>query len=202
MGMPGLPLVAELGHRPLLAVRDEHRVEAEAGAAASFLGDPALKRARAAQLAAVRSDRDQLADVARPAVLLARQGLEDPLDVPALRPASRLDARPPGERLDLEPGVLAEQPAVRAHAAPEQRLAACVLVERGARLRGIVRDVEQLDAPAGQRELQLAALVLVLRAQDQRSQRASSTSSSRATSSSACERRSRSMRISISSRGP
>ena len=39
MGALGLPCVAELGHRLLLAVRDEDRVEAEAGRAARLPGD-------------------------------------------------------------------------------------------------------------------------------------------------------------------
>src|SRR5689334_7084057 len=155
----GLPLVAELGHRALLAVRDEDRVEAEAFRPARFLGDAAFERARAAELASVRRERDELADVAGAPVGLAVERLEDPLDVPALRPARRLDARGPVQRIDLEPRVLAEHPCLRrSDLAAVKRLAARVLQEPVAGLRRIVARVEQLDRPAGERLPQLAQL--------------------------------------------
>jgi uncharacterized membrane-anchored protein len=50
VGAGGLPLVAELGHRPLLALGEEDRVEAEALRAARLVDDPALEDAGAAKL--------------------------------------------------------------------------------------------------------------------------------------------------------
>jgi hypothetical protein len=64
VGVFGLPLISELGNRPVLAVRDEDRIEAEAGRAAGLMGDSAPEDAGAAQLPAVGRDRDELADVA------------------------------------------------------------------------------------------------------------------------------------------
>jgi hypothetical protein len=165
--MPCLPRVAELGHGALLAVRDEDRVETEASGAVRLLGDAALERAGAAVLAAVGSDRGELADVAGAAIPFAGERFEDPLDVPTLGPTGGFDAGPAAERLDLESGVLAEHPRIRrADLAAEQRLAAGVLEERAARLGRIVVGVEELDRPAGESVLELAPLVLVARAQD------------------------------------
>ena len=57
-----LPVVAELGDRALLAVGDEHRVVAEAFAAARRVGDPALERRPVPRTSlAVGRERDELA---------------------------------------------------------------------------------------------------------------------------------------------
>jgi hypothetical protein len=69
MGVAQLPVVAELRHGSLLARGDEDRVVAEAFRAARRLGDAAFQDAGAAELAAVRRDQDELADVARRAIL-------------------------------------------------------------------------------------------------------------------------------------
>src|SRR5436190_18207572 len=53
VGVLRLPFVPELGDRPLLAVRDEDRVVAEALAPLRRDGDPTLERARAAELASI-----------------------------------------------------------------------------------------------------------------------------------------------------
>ena len=173
--MLGLPRVAELGHGLLLPVRDEHRVEAEARRAARLLGDLPCERPGRTQLAADRSQRDELADVAGAAIVLAGQRLEDPLHMPALGPARGLDTGRTAERVHLEPGVLAEeQRAGRTDLTPMQRLAARVLEERVPRLRRIVVGVEEIDGEAGQRRLELAPLVLVVRAENERRQRAAS----------------------------
>src|SRR5207248_1087391 len=102
VGVLRLPLVAELRDRLLLAGRDEDRVEAEAGRAVSLERDPAFERAGAAELPPVGRDRDELADVAGAPVLDPGERVEDPLHMPALRPARSLDAGLSSERLDLE----------------------------------------------------------------------------------------------------
>ena len=65
----GLPLVAELGDRPLLALRDEHRVETEASGPSEPVGDSALEDAGAPELLALRREGDELADVPRATAL-------------------------------------------------------------------------------------------------------------------------------------
>jgi hypothetical protein len=90
-----LPLVAELGHCPLLVLRDEDRVEAEALRAARFVHDAALEDAGAAVLLAVRRERDELADIARPPVLPfdADELAKEPLDVLVACESRRVDTR-------------------------------------------------------------------------------------------------------------
>jgi hypothetical protein len=65
MGVLGLPVVAELCHRLLLALRDEDRVEAETAGSPRLADDAAFEDARAAELGAGRRDGDQLTDVTR-----------------------------------------------------------------------------------------------------------------------------------------
>ena len=65
MGVLPFPLVAQLGNRSLLPVRDEDRVEAEAFGATRLEGDSSFERARAATLLAGWRQDDQLADVTR-----------------------------------------------------------------------------------------------------------------------------------------
>src|SRR5512138_2785022 len=69
MRVPGLPLVAELGHGSRLSRRDEHRIEAEPLAPARAVRDPPLERAGAALLGSFGRQRDELADVAGTAPL-------------------------------------------------------------------------------------------------------------------------------------
>src|SRR5213595_2710578 len=81
VGVLALPVVAEFGNGSGFPVGDENRVEAEALCAAQLLGNPAFEDARAAMLLSARRDRDELADVARPAAvsLHAFELLERPL---------------------------------------------------------------------------------------------------------------------------
>jgi hypothetical protein len=160
-----LPVVPELGDGALLAVRHEDRVVAESLLAARRLGDPAFEDARPAQLLAVRAEQDELADVARPTVLGAAQLAEQPFDrLGALRRvAGRADPRRAAERLDLEPGVLAEDPAARRE--PVGGLGPRVLVVAVAALLRIVVRVERLDLP-GQERRELPQLVPVPRRED------------------------------------
>src|SRR4051812_18914534 len=65
MRVLSFPLVAELGDGSLFAFRDEHRIEAEAFCAARRECDAAGERAGAAQLLAVRAERDELGHVTR-----------------------------------------------------------------------------------------------------------------------------------------
>src|SRR6478672_2560484 len=94
-----LPSVAELGDGALLALRNEHRVVAEA--------------AGAAQLLPVRRDRDELTDVARAAVVDVAQLLQQLCDRRrALRCVARgVNAGPAAERCHLDARVLADRPA-------------------------------------------------------------------------------------------
>src|SRR5581483_4968870 len=166
MRVLALPLVAELGDGALLACRHEHRVEAEAGGAPRLEGDRALERAPAAQLAAVGRDRDELAHVAGAPVGDAGERRQDPLDVATLRPAGRLDAGPAAERVHLEARVLAEHPRIlRPDAPPEPCLRPRVVDEGRAGLGRVLVRLEKLQLPAWQRGGELAALVLVARAQ-------------------------------------
>jgi hypothetical protein len=53
VGVHRLPLVAELGHRSLLAVRDEDRVKAEALRTVRPVGDPPFQDPGAADFVAL-----------------------------------------------------------------------------------------------------------------------------------------------------
>src|SRR5690349_9759028 len=108
------PLVAEVGDGALLAVGHEDRIEAEAFAAAGLVGDAAAERARAAPLAAVRRDRDELRHVARAASVSvdAVEHAEHPADLVAGRAPRRGHAGPAVEGRDLDPGVLPDHPRV------------------------------------------------------------------------------------------
>jgi hypothetical protein len=165
VGIGGLPLVAELCHRPVFAVRSEDRVEAEAARAARLVDDRALEDAGAAQVTAVRRDRDELADVAgAPGVpLQALELREEPLDVLAACEPRRLDPGSAVKAGDLEPRVLAEDPVRRLERVSVRRLGAGVLVVGRAGLRRIVVRVERLDLPARQCGAQFAEFARVLR---------------------------------------
>src|SRR3954469_6387858 len=107
-----LPGVAELAHRPRLAVGHEHRVVPEAAAAARRVGDHALDRAGAAQLGAAGRDRDELAHVSRTTIgLVAELGEELRDRSRAFRCiARRVHPRAAAEGGDLDAGVLADRP--------------------------------------------------------------------------------------------
>src|SRR5204862_6299469 len=112
---PALPLVAELGDRASLAVGDEDRVVAEARGTPSLLADAALEHPRASELLEARREADELAHVPCSPRLSFGSGelgqeFGDVLLVArvAARIARRTDSRAPGETLDLEPRVLAE----------------------------------------------------------------------------------------------
>src|SRR5215203_2678598 len=160
MRVAGLPVVAELGHRLLLAIRDEHRVVAEPLGAARRLGDPPLEDPRPAELLLLWAEEDELADV-----------------------AGRPDPGRSAQRLDLEPRVLTEHPGLgRPDLPAEKRLAARVLVVAVAPLLRIPLGAQQLEVPVRQERGQLAQLVRVLRAEPyvQSVQRAPSTCSTSA----------------------
>jgi hypothetical protein len=164
VGVERLPLVSELRDGSLLAIGHEDRVVAETLRPAGLLGDASPENARAAQFPAVGCDQDELADVARRAVLdaleLAQQLLVRLGALPSV--ARRANAGPAPQSLDLEPGVFAERPRV---GRPEERLRARVLVVRLAGLERIVSCVEQLELPVGQQRGELPQLVPVLRAE-------------------------------------
>src|SRR5437762_5714744 len=135
MRVPRLPLVAELRDRALLTVEDKDRVEAEAASPARLHRDPAREHAGPAQLVTLRRERDQLADVARPATVAVHitQLPQQPPDLVAGGPPRGGDARPAVETDDLDPGVLADHPRGGvADAASEARLAERVVVARRA----------------------------------------------------------------------
>src|SRR5712691_528502 len=186
----GLPLVAQLGDRRLLAFGDEDRVEAEALAAAGFLGDAPLERARAAELLLLRRETDELAHVAGPTVVAADAG-ELP-EEPAHRivaPGTRgFDAGAATERRHLDAGVLSQHPDVGlCHRPTEPRLAARVLAIGVAHFGRKLGGANQLDLPTRQRSLELARLVLVARGEPRlqslhRTAATCSTSAMRATS--------------------
>src|SRR5205085_116181 len=82
------------------------------------------------------------------------------------RVARGVEPGPAAERRDLEAGVLADHPRVRAAGlAAEARLGTRVLVVRLACLRREVVRVERFDRPPRQELLQLARLVRVARAE-------------------------------------
>src|SRR4029453_12432653 len=110
------------------------------------------------QLASLRRARAQRADVARPLVLAAVELREQALYVfPSGKPR-RLDARPAPEPVDLEAGVLAEDPARWGEGMPELRLRSRVLVVRLAGLRRVFLGLERFDPPAGERSPELTEL--------------------------------------------
>src|SRR5262245_35468810 len=161
-----LPRVPELGHRARLAGGDEDRVVAEPLAPARRVRDPALERPPAAELGAVRAERDELADVARaPRVALhPRERLEQPPDLVAGREPRGADSRPAVEAVDLDPGVLAEHPRPLVDERPPvRRLPARVVGVRVPDLGRVRVGGEQLDLPAGKRGPQLVELVRVPR---------------------------------------
>ena len=107
----------------------------------------------------------------------------------ASRPAAQRaeqHARAAAEPLDLDPGVLAEHPAIAARASrPNSAFAARILDVRRAALGRIVLRVEELERPAVERVIQLAELVLVRRGEyrpDQFAHRTPSTGSRRISS--------------------
>ena len=71
VGVLRLPLVAQLGDRARLALRDEDRVIAEAVRAAALVPDRPLERSTAAYLGPVGEEAHELAYIARAAVGLA-----------------------------------------------------------------------------------------------------------------------------------
>ena len=186
MRVAGLPVVAELGHRLLLALRDEHRVVAEPLRPARLLGDAALEDPRAAVLLALGPDQHELADVPGPAcIALDPAQLVEQLRVRVLarRVAGRANPGRAPQRLDLEPRVLAEHPRLRGpDLPPEERLPARVLVVAVAPLLRVALGSQQLELPVRQERGQLAQLVRVLRAEPcgQSVQRAPSTCSTSA----------------------
>lgn len=165
MGVGGLPLIAQLGDRLVLAVRDEDWIEPEAARSAGLVDNPPLEDAGPAQLSAVRRDSDQLADVTgTPRVALQALELgEQPLDGLTACEPRRFDPWPAVEPGDLEPRVLAEDPVGRIERVSVLGLGAGVLVVGRARLRRIAVGLEGLDLPPRQGGAQLAELARVLR---------------------------------------
>src|SRR5690349_3499165 len=184
-----LPSVAELGDGALLALRNEHRVVAEAAAAARAAGNRPVEDAGAAQLLPVRRDRDELTDVARAAVVDVAQLLQQLCDRRrALRCVARgVNAGPAAERCHLDARVLADRPAAGTPVR-EPRLDQRVLVVRRPRLLRIVVGVERRDRPAREQHLQLTRLVCVPRRKRRGHsiQRTSSTPSISATAATTC----------------
>ena len=181
-----LPRVAQLGDRPLLALRHEDRVVAEALRATTLGGDPALERARPPHLVAVGPDRDQLADVPGAPILdaveLAEQAVER---IVVAGPARRVQPGPTAERVDREARVLAEHPLAGRGRAPGRTAPSRARSRSASRPSsgGNSPHAEQLDRPPRQRGPQLVELVRVGRGQPryelQRTARTSSRSASR-----------------------
>jgi hypothetical protein len=165
MGVGRLPLVAELGHCLLLAVGNEDRIEAEAARPARLVDDSTFEDARPSQLAPLRRDGDQLADVAGTPALSpdAFQLGEQALHVFSAGEPRGLDPWPASEPVDLEAGVLAENPRGWVERMAELRLRPRVLVVRLAGLWRILVGVERLDRPAAERSPELAQLPRILR---------------------------------------
>jgi hypothetical protein len=163
VGVPGLPLVAQLRHRPLLALGDEDRVEAEALGAARLDDDPPLEDAGAAALLALRRERHELADVPGPPVLDAPKLGKEPVDVEAAGEAGGPDPRRAVEAGDLEARVLAEDPRARLDRAAVLGLRLRVVVVGVPRLGRVVVGLERLDPPVRERRPELAELAGVLR---------------------------------------
>src|SRR5579884_649822 len=167
MGAPRLPVVPQLRHRPLLAIRNEDRVVAEAFGAERRERDPTVERAGAAQLATIGSEEHELRDVT-PAPIRDALELAEELRHrrgPLRRVARRQHARPAPQGFHLEARVLREHPAVRVLAA-ELSLDAGVVVVGGARLGRVVVAVERLECPARQQPLELTCLVPVPRTEN------------------------------------
>ena len=169
MRVLGLPGVTELGNCLLFAVRNEHGVVPEAPGAAWRARDPALETPGAAHLTSVRRKRDELRDVARTPVAHTVELVEQLRDRRRTFGcvARRVETRPPVERLDLDPGILADRPAVAIGVrTTEARLPERVLVVGLPRLGGPTVDLQRIDRPARQEQLELARLVAVARCED------------------------------------
>src|SRR5258708_5239463 len=110
MRILALPAVPQFRDGPLLAVGDEDRVVAEALAATRPVDDRPLEDAGAAKLFALRRQRDELGDVARPPVVDALQCVEHRTDGVGAAEARRLDAGAAPEPVHLDARVLAEHP--------------------------------------------------------------------------------------------
>src|SRR5918992_2752268 len=146
MRVPGLPLVAKLCNGLLFALGNEDGIEPEALAALSLERDAPLQHAGAANLTRSGRDGDQLTDVTRAATVACHAGqlAQQPAHLVAGRASRRAHARCAPEPFHLEPGVLAQHPAVASgHGSSELRLSACVLVVRlaflGRELLGVER---------------------------------------------------------------
>src|SRR5512133_1066044 len=166
MRMLRFPVVAELRNRSILALGNEDGVEAEALVTRRFGGDVSCERARAAELLAVRAERDELAHVAGPSLvsLDTLQLAEHPAHLVPGGAARRVHAWPAAEAGDLDAGVLSQHPDLRrGHTAPELRLCQRVVVVGLARLGRIAVGIEHADLPTRQQPLQLARLVGVAR---------------------------------------
>lgn len=130
VGVAAFPLVAELGDRLLLAVRDEDRVEAEPARSTRLVGNQPCQDPGAAELLATRREGDELADVPRAPALPsdALQLPQQPLDVLAASEPRRVDSWRAAQTVDLEARVLAQGPGRRIDGAPELGLRSGVLV--------------------------------------------------------------------------
>src|SRR4051794_18177058 len=184
-----LPLVAELADRPPLALRDEDRVEAEATAARRRLGDPPGECPGASDLLPVRRQGHELRHVARaaPVALDAAQLPQRPPHLVTRGAARGVDARPASEPLDLQTGILAENPGVGRRVRPaEASLQERVVVVGLTVLGRVVVRGERLDRPALEQPFELACLARIGRGQYrsqtslQRTSTTSSTSAMRA----------------------
>src|SRR5438477_2967280 len=174
------PVVAELGDRAGLALRNKDRIEAEAGVAARAGCDPAFERALPTALLASRAEGDELAHVPSMSgiALQALKLLQHPPDLVPGGAARGMDARASSQAGDFDAGILAEHPERRRRErAAEPGLRQRVVVVRRARFGRIVLHVQDLDLPAGQQPLQLARLVRVARGElrSQSLQRTSAT---------------------------
>src|SRR5919201_484459 len=163
MRVLGLPLVAQLGDRLLLAGREEDRVVAEALAPTWLHAYSSLEDAGSAHLVSGGGECDQLADVARPSpvAFYLSQLREQPFDRVAAAEASRKDSGTAAQSLDLEPRVLAHDPDVVGALRSVPRLGKGVLVVRRALLGRIAGGAQQLQLPPLEHARQLAQLVLV-----------------------------------------
>src|SRR5919107_4778148 len=161
-----LPLVTELGDGTHLAVRNEHRIEAEAFAAARLCGNPAAEHSGTAHFLAAGAERDELRDIPRAAGVAvgAVERAQHPPDFVARRATRRMHTGPAVEPHNLDARVLGDHPLVVGRARPpEARLCERVLVVRRAVLRRIVVGVDDADLPARQQALELLRLVRVPR---------------------------------------